>query len=128
MKCAVIGAGAIGGYLGARLALAGEDVTFIARGANLAAIGQGGFKLIEADGTERIATSARAISVTPPWKREVTITLAELPMAMMADRHRRAHRPRKDVNGKPWLQRVTRAKIQPRRTARPATPRYPKLA
>ena len=38
MKVAVVGAGAIGGYLGARLAAAGEEVTFIARGPNLAAI------------------------------------------------------------------------------------------
>ena len=37
MKIAVVGAGAIGGYLGGWLAAAGEDVTFIARGANLEA-------------------------------------------------------------------------------------------
>ena len=30
MKIAVVGVGAIGGYVGIRLALAGEDVTFIA--------------------------------------------------------------------------------------------------
>ena len=35
MRIAIVGAGAIGGYLGAKLALAGEDVTLIARGANL---------------------------------------------------------------------------------------------
>ena len=60
MKIAVIGAGAIGGYLGARLALAGNEVTFIARGANLAAINKNGFKLIEEDGSEHIAATARA--------------------------------------------------------------------
>ena len=38
MKIAIIGAGAIGGYVGVKLALAGEDVTFIVRGANLEAI------------------------------------------------------------------------------------------
>ena len=38
MKVAIIGAGAIGGYVGAKLALAGDDVTFIVRGANLDAI------------------------------------------------------------------------------------------
>ena len=38
MKIAIIGAGAIGGYVGVKLALAGEDVTFMVRGANLAAI------------------------------------------------------------------------------------------
>ncbi len=38
MKICVVGAGAIGGLLGARLAAAGEDVTLIARGAHLDAI------------------------------------------------------------------------------------------
>jgi 2-dehydropantoate 2-reductase len=60
MKIAVVGAGAIGGYLGARLAAAGEDVTFIARGANLEAIQKNGLKLIEEDGTETRTTGARA--------------------------------------------------------------------
>ncbi len=60
MKIAVVGAGAIGGYLGARLALAGEEVTFIARGANLQAIRADGFKLIEEDGGERVARGVRA--------------------------------------------------------------------
>jgi 2-dehydropantoate 2-reductase len=57
MKIAIVGAGSIGGYLGARLALAGQDVTFIARGANLEAIRRDGFKLIEEDGEERVATA-----------------------------------------------------------------------
>ena len=38
MKICVVGAGAIGGVLGAKLALAGEEVTFIARNRNLEAI------------------------------------------------------------------------------------------
>jgi 2-dehydropantoate 2-reductase len=38
MSIAVIGAGGTGGYFGGLLARAGEDVTFIARGANLEAI------------------------------------------------------------------------------------------
>ena len=32
MRIAIMGSGAVGGYYGARLALAGHDVTFIARG------------------------------------------------------------------------------------------------
>ena len=52
MKIAIVGAGAIGGYLGARLALAGEQVTFIARNRNLAAIHANGFRLIGEDGSE----------------------------------------------------------------------------
>ncbi len=60
MKIAVIGAGAIGGLVGARLALAGEDVTFIVRGANLSAIRENGFKLIAADGQEQVARNVKA--------------------------------------------------------------------
>jgi 2-dehydropantoate 2-reductase len=55
MKVAVIGAGAIGGLVGARLALAGEKVTFVVRGAHLEAIRSRGFKLIAPDGSERVA-------------------------------------------------------------------------
>ena len=61
MKFAVVGAGAIGGYLGARLALAGEDVTFIARNKNLAAINAGGFRLVLPDGSEQHAGRVRAV-------------------------------------------------------------------
>lgn len=42
MKIAVVGSGAVGGYFGGRLAQAGHDVTFIARGAHLEAILQDG--------------------------------------------------------------------------------------
>jgi hypothetical protein len=59
MKIAVVGAGAIGGYLGARLALAGEEVTFIARNRNLQAINANGFRLINEDGSEQHAPRAR---------------------------------------------------------------------
>jgi 2-dehydropantoate 2-reductase len=60
MRVAIIGAGAIGGYVGVKLALAGEDVTFIVRGANLAAIRAHGMKLIHADGSELVARQVRA--------------------------------------------------------------------
>lgn len=60
MKIAIIGAGAIGGYVGVKLALAGEDVTFVARGANLAAIRANGMKLVLQDSSELHATNVRA--------------------------------------------------------------------
>ena len=60
MKIAIIGAGAIGGYVGAKLALAGEDVTFIVRGANLDAIRRNGVKLVMNDGNEHVARDVRA--------------------------------------------------------------------
>ena len=60
MKIAIIGVGAIGGYVGIRLALAGEDVTFIARGANLEALRNRGIRLVSADGSEQTVTTVRA--------------------------------------------------------------------
>ena len=60
MKIAVVGAGAIGGFVGTRLALAGEDVTFMVRGANLDAIRANGFKLVMHDGTEHVARNVKA--------------------------------------------------------------------
>jgi 2-dehydropantoate 2-reductase len=60
VKIAIIGAGAIGGYVGVKLALAGEDVTFIVRGANLDAIRKKGMKLIMHDGTEHVAENVKA--------------------------------------------------------------------
>ncbi len=60
MKIAIIGAGAIGGYVGVKLALAGEDVTFMVRGANLSAIRKNGMKLIMHDGCEHIASNVHA--------------------------------------------------------------------
>ena len=60
MKIAIIGAGAIGGLVGAKLALAGEDVTFIVRGANLDAIRNNGIKLVLHDGSEQVARNVAA--------------------------------------------------------------------
>jgi len=45
MKIAVLGSGAVGGYYGAKLARSGHDVTFVARGAHLAAIREKGLEI-----------------------------------------------------------------------------------
>jgi len=50
MKFLIAGAGAIGGYLGARMAQAGQDVTLFARGPHLRAMQERGIKVISADG------------------------------------------------------------------------------
>jgi 2-dehydropantoate 2-reductase len=60
LKIAIIGVGAIGGYVGIRLALAGEDVTFIARGANLEALRNRGIRLVASDGTEQAVPQIKA--------------------------------------------------------------------
>src|SRR5258706_12059891 len=49
-RIAVMGTGAVGGYFGARLAAAGQDVAFIARGAHLAALRQDGLRVKSASG------------------------------------------------------------------------------
>ena len=45
MRIVVFGTGGVGGYFGGRLAQAGHDVTFIARGAHLRAIRESGLKV-----------------------------------------------------------------------------------
>ena len=50
MRIAIMGAGGLGGYFGARLAAAGHDVAFIARGAHLAAIRAEGLRVQSARG------------------------------------------------------------------------------
>jgi 2-dehydropantoate 2-reductase len=62
MKMAIIGAGAIGGFVGAQLAHAGEDVTFIARGATLEALRERGIRLSMCDGTEKVVPRVNATS------------------------------------------------------------------
>ena len=64
MKYCVVGAGSIGGFVGAKLALAGEEVTLVARGANLQAIRAHGMRVIMHDGTEHVAHGVRA-AATP---------------------------------------------------------------
>jgi 2-dehydropantoate 2-reductase len=60
VRVAVVGAGAIGGYVGGLLSAAGDDVTFIARGANLDAIQRRGMQVVLEDGTEVAAKNATA--------------------------------------------------------------------
>ncbi|MDA0240050.1 MAG: 2-dehydropantoate 2-reductase [Proteobacteria bacterium] len=57
MKICIYGAGAIGGFLGAELSLAGSDVTLIARGPHLEAMQSNGLTLLR-DGETRVAHPA----------------------------------------------------------------------
>jgi 2-dehydropantoate 2-reductase len=50
MKIAVMGAGGVGGYFGAKLAASGEEVHFIARGAHLEAMQKNGLQVLSANG------------------------------------------------------------------------------
>ena len=69
MKILVMGSGGVGGYFGARLALGGADVTFVARGAHLAAMRAHGLTLETPAGpvhAPNIKVVERASDVTPP--------------------------------------------------------------
>jgi 2-dehydropantoate 2-reductase len=68
MRIAVMGAGAIGGYLGARLSAAGEDVTLIARGAHLEAIRRDGIRIESPHGNlhvPKIAATEHPATIGP---------------------------------------------------------------
>jgi 2-dehydropantoate 2-reductase len=55
MKIAILGAGGVGGYDGAVLARAGNEVQLLARGRHLEAIRAGGLRITDADGSTWIA-------------------------------------------------------------------------
>ena len=61
MKILVMGTGGIGGYFGGRLAAAGEDVTFVARGAHLDAIRRNGLEILSLNGNVTVKP-AKAVS------------------------------------------------------------------
>jgi 2-dehydropantoate 2-reductase len=58
MKICIFGAGAIGGYMGVKLAQAGADVSLVARGAHLAAMQENGLQLIEESGQSTVQVRA----------------------------------------------------------------------
>ena len=72
MRIAVIGAGAVGGYYGAMLARAGNDVTLIARGAHLAAIRERGLTVRASRGEFKVHPGA---SPTPGRSGPVDLVL-----------------------------------------------------
>jgi 2-dehydropantoate 2-reductase len=63
MRFAVVGSGGVGGYFGGRLAQAGHDVTFVARGAHLSAIRERGLRVESTEG-DFVVEKARATDDT----------------------------------------------------------------
>ena len=72
MRICIFGAGAIGGYLGVDLALAGADVSLIARGPHLEAMQKNGVKLL-IDGEERVARPTATNDPTQVGPQDVVI-------------------------------------------------------
>jgi 2-dehydropantoate 2-reductase len=60
LRICIVGSGAIGGLIGVRLSISGQDVTFIDKDEQLAAIQQKGLKLVMQDGKEFVAREAKA--------------------------------------------------------------------
>lgn len=108
MKICVVGAGAVGGLIGVKMALAGEDVTLIARGEHLSAIRERGLKLIMGDGTEQVAKDVRATaSFAEAGKQDVVmLALKAHQVATVAKDMRALFGPDTMVvtlqNGVPW--------------------------
>ncbi len=108
MKICVVGAGAIGGMLGVKLALSGHDVTLILRGANLEAVTQNGLRLIEENGNELLAHPRLATaSIAAAGVQDVVILgmKAHQVAAVAADLPQLMHEGTRVVtmqNGIPW--------------------------
>lgn len=66
MRVAVFGTGAVGGYFGGRLAQAGVDVTFIARGDHLQAIQEKGLRVDSLMGNFTVYP-AQAVVILNAW-------------------------------------------------------------
>jgi len=108
VRIAVVGAGSIGGYLGALLSAAGDDVTFIARGANLEAIRERGMRVVTEEGREVVAKDVRAFSRMSEAGPQDTVLLtvkAHQVAALAGDLHHLCHARTSIVtmqNGIPW--------------------------
>jgi 2-dehydropantoate 2-reductase len=70
------GAGAVGGVIGARLLLAGHDVTLVARGAHLARIRDDGLRLDTAEGVLEIPAAATDTAAEVDWSADPVVILA----------------------------------------------------
>ncbi len=68
MRIAILGSGAVGGYFGGRLAAAGADVTFVARGRHLRALQTGGLRIESPKGNvhlPRVNATGDAATIGP---------------------------------------------------------------
>lgn len=81
MKICIFGAGAIGGYMGAKLAQAGADVSLVARGPHLKAMRENGLRLIEEEGetTVKVTASDNAADLGPQDYVIVTLKAHSVP-------------------------------------------------
>jgi len=89
MRIAVFGAGAVGGYFGGRLAHAGEDVFFIARGSHLRALEENGLKVESINGNFHLEQIHVSDDPVQAGKRDVIllgVKAWQIPQAALAIR------------------------------------------
>jgi 2-dehydropantoate 2-reductase len=107
LNIAIVGAGAIGGYLGVKLALSGCHVTFIARGENLKAIQANGMTLTLEDGSSLHAPHVKACTIdeAPPHDYVFLTMKSHQVSSVAAEIGRLCHENTSVVtlqNGVPW--------------------------
>ena len=106
MKICIFGAGAIGGYMGAKLAQAGAEVSLVARGPHLAAMRDKGLRLIEADGAMTVPVTASEDAATLGPQDYVVVTLKAHSVPGVVGRMQPLIGPGttivSGVNGVPW--------------------------
>ena len=107
MRVCIFGAGAIGGYLGAKLALVGAEVSLVARGPHLDAIRSHGLTLVE-DGRDPVTLPVRATADAAELGQQdyviVTLKAHSVPAAVGAIRPLLGDHTTivSGVNGLPW--------------------------
>ncbi|MQX35419.1 2-dehydropantoate 2-reductase [Roseospira navarrensis] len=106
MRICIVGAGAIGGVLGARLARAGADVSLVARGPHLEAMRTHGLTLIEGDARETLPVRAVETPADLGVQDYVFVTLKAQSVPAMVERMQPLLGPTTAVvwavNGVPW--------------------------
>ncbi|MEO0359652.1 MAG: 2-dehydropantoate 2-reductase [Pseudomonadota bacterium] len=106
MKICIFGAGAIGGYMGAKLAQAGAEVSLVARGPHLAAMQANGLTLIEDGETTNVAVDASDDPAALGPQDYVVVTLKAHSVRPVVDKMKPLLGPEttvvSGVNGVPW--------------------------
>ncbi len=107
MKICVFGAGAIGGYMGVKLAQAGADVSLVARGPHLAAMQANGLKLVEEDGAETVVSVTASDNPADLGEQDyIIVTLKAHSVPPIVDKMAPLIGPNttivSGVNGVPW--------------------------
>jgi len=78
MRIVVMGAGGVGGFFGAKLALAGNDVTFVARGRHLEAIRANGLRVESTSGAMHVAEARATDSLSEIPRPDVVMFCVKL--------------------------------------------------